>query len=95
MSGINPQNTNLLTTKDLFLSSFLIVREIKLLNTEEKKGVVFFQFKDSPELQKLIAEFFTRSSVVEPMQYLSQLKKLRRIIGNKLNGNADLGGSRT
>ncbi len=66
-------------TADLYLSAFLRVKGIMLVNVDKKNAKVIFIFKDDGNIQGLISEYFNDFNV-RVLSYKAALRDLRSII---------------
>ena len=66
-------------TTDLYLSAFLRVKGIMLVNVDKKNGKVIFIFQDDGIIQSLINEYFNDFNV-RVLSYKAALRDLRSII---------------
>ncbi len=71
--------TNFLT-KDFYLSSFLISNKIELLDNIVEDGVTIFVFEKNDEINKLIGNYYSLRSRVEPMAYGQAIRTLKSVI---------------
>jgi len=82
-SSFNKYTGTPYSTRDLHLGAYLKLNEIEFLGTKRSSdGVTFFMFKDCPEIQKLIREFFTRGSFIS--DYKQAVDELKSLIGRVL-----------
>ncbi len=72
---------NLFGTSDLPLSTTLFVLKFSLTKIEkETTGRVTFYFENSPELQKVVQNFWSRELSIEPQELLMAFKMLKNRI---------------
>ena len=64
-------------TKDLYIASFLLINNFVLVNTIPDNRIIFFHFKNSTKLEKLLLKYYSRSTTVEPTRFLDEIKHLR------------------
>jgi hypothetical protein len=77
---IMPQN--LYQSRDLYLSAYLNLNKQRLIGLREDNSIIYFQFEKNSITEKLIIDFFSGTSKVEPNQYVNAIKRLRRLIRN-------------
>lgn len=73
--------------KDLYFSAFLLLNGVKLRSISSQGNIVFFEFDDDPKLPTLTAQYFSSQGVVEPLGFLSDLKRLLFLIKDELKNN--------
>ncbi len=67
-------------SKDFYLSSFLIANSCNLLDNIVEDGVTIFVFEKNNELKKLIGNYYSLKSKVEPMAYGQAIRTLKSVI---------------
>ena len=72
-------------TKDIYLTSFLLINDYKIIKTSQHSGSVFFHFYNSPDLNNLTTKFFSRNCSVEPNSFIYALRGLKNLINETLN----------
>lgn len=76
------KKTNIKTLTDLGLISYLFSKGFKEATLPQREGKrVFFYFKDTPELEKEMNEFYFGEPCVNAQTYVYHLRRLRTIIG--------------
>jgi len=68
------------SSKDFYLSSFLISNKIELLDNIVEDGVTIFVFEKNDEIKKLIGNYYSLKSRVEPMAYGQAIRTLKSVI---------------
>jgi len=68
------------SSKDFYLSSFLISNKIELLDNIVEDGVTIFVFEKNDEIKKLIGNYYSLRSRVEPMAYGQAIRTLKSVI---------------
>jgi hypothetical protein len=71
---------NTYTTKDIYLSAFLIARGALLDSYSRVNGITTFRFPEKHELLQLIEEYYADHAMVSPMRYGNSLKNLKAMI---------------
>lgn len=70
-------------TKDIYLTSYLVMRGHFLEKLEKKDDkFFFFIFPDTKELQSDVKGFYNREATVQPMQYVVAMKQVKSKIYN-------------
>ena len=67
-------------SKDFYLSSFLIANHCNLLDTIVEDGLTTFIFEMNDEVKKLIGNYYSLKSRVEPMAYGQAIRTLKNVI---------------
>ena len=67
-------------SKDFYLSSFLIANDCNLLDNVVENGVTTFVFQLNDEVKKLIGNYYSLKSRVEPMAYGQAIRTLKSVI---------------
>ena len=68
------------SSKDFYLSSFLIANDCELSETVVNDGVTTFVFEMNDEIKKLIGNYYSLKSKVEPMAYGQAIRTLKSVI---------------
>ena len=68
------------SSKDFYLSSFLIANDCNLLDNIVEDGITTFVFEMNDEMKKLIGNYYSLKSRVEPMAYGQAIRTLKNII---------------
>jgi len=68
------------TSKDFYLSSFLIANGCNLLDNIVEDRVTTFVFENNVEVKKLIGNYYSLKSKVEPMSYGQAIRTLKSVI---------------
>ena len=68
------------SSKDFYLSSFLIANDCNLLENKVEDGVTTFVFEMNDEIKKLIGNYYSLKSRVEPMAYGQAIRTLKSVI---------------
>ena len=68
------------TSKDFYLSSYLIANSCNLLDNIVEDGVTTFVFENNDEVKKLIGNYYSLRSRVEPMAYGQAIRTLKSVI---------------
>jgi hypothetical protein len=68
------------SSKDFYLSSYLIANGCDLLDNIVEDGVTTFVFEKSDEMIKLIGNYYSLKSRVEPMAYSQAIRSLKSVI---------------
>jgi hypothetical protein len=76
------QNSSHFITRDLYLASFFILNKQPLLALRKENSIVYFQFEKKPITEKLVIDFFSGAAKVDPICYVENLKRLRRLINS-------------
>ena len=69
-------------TRDLGLGAYLkMQKDIEFLGIKQTdNGVIFFRFKDCPEIQILIKEYFSGATFIS--EYRNAIAELKSLIGD-------------
>ena len=67
-------------SKDFYLSSFLIANGCDLLDNIVEDRVTTFVFENNDEVKKLIGNYYSLKSKVEPMAYGQAIRTLKSVI---------------
>ncbi len=68
------------TSKDFYLSSYLIANGCDLLDNIVEDGVTTFVFENNDEVKRLIGNYYSLKSKVEPMAYGQAIRTLKSVI---------------
>ncbi|HCY75504.1 MAG TPA: hypothetical protein DHV28_06245 [Ignavibacteriales bacterium] len=68
------------SSKDFYLSSFLMANACNLLDTLVEDGITTFVFELDDEVKKLIGNYYSLKSRVEPMAYGQAIRTLKNVI---------------
>lgn len=68
------------SSKDFYLSSFLIANDCNLIENIVDNGVTSFVFELNDEVKKLIGNYYSLKSRVEPMAYGQAIRTLKSVI---------------
>jgi hypothetical protein len=68
------------STKDFYLSSFLMANDCNLLDNNVENGVTTFVFEMNDGIKKLIGSYYSLRSRVEPMAYGQAIRTLKSVI---------------
>jgi hypothetical protein len=72
---------NAYTSKDFYLSAYLVASGFSLQTTKKvKQGLTYFTFNNSNELIKQVSNYYSPDAVVHPAKYGYALKTLKGII---------------
>ena len=71
--------TEMFSTRDLYLTAFLITDGFKLIKHEKEKDIFFF-FEKTEKLEIQVAAYYSLQSAVIPKMYANTLKSLKNII---------------
>ena len=77
------------TTKDIYLSGFLISEHVPLLAYERANGTTTFSFPDSPELLAMVQSYYADKILVSPIKYGNAMKNLKNLIHITTNTKND------
>ena len=78
------------TSKDFYLSSYLIANGSTLLDNIVEDGVTTFVFENNDEVKKLIGNYYSLKSKVEPMAYGQAIRTLKSVIhASKTNAKSE------
>ena len=67
-------------SKDFYLSSYLIANGCNLFDNIVEDGVTTFVFEENDEVKKLIGNYYSLRSKVEPMAYGQAIRTLKSVI---------------
>lgn len=73
------------SNRDFYLSAFLLASGYKLSKHERRGGITTFHFEVDEKLEKLIEQFYSMNTVIEPILYGNALKNLKSIIHANTN----------
>jgi len=68
------------SSKDFYLSSYLIANGSTLLDNIVEDGVTTFVFENNDEVKRLIGNYYSLKSKVEPMAYGQAIRTLKSVI---------------
>ena len=71
---------NTYLSKDFYLSSYLIANGCNLFDNIVEDGVTTFVFEENDEVKKLIGNYYSLKSKVEPMAYGQAIRTLKSVI---------------
>ena len=78
------------TTKDFYLSAYLIMNDHDLAGTSRIENTTLFEFEENSDLKKLIGLYYNLNASVEPMAYGNSIRTLKSIIwASKSNSNSE------
>ena len=69
-----------MTTKDFYLSAYLIATGFPLLSANKSAGLTIFEFAETPKLNNTISNYYSFNSSVEPILYGNAMRNLKTII---------------
>jgi hypothetical protein len=70
-------NTPNYTTKDIYLASFLVLKNHTMIGIKKHDNKCTFEFSQNAELTELIDVFYNRKALVEPMEYSMSMKQIK------------------
>ncbi|NQU99875.1 MAG: hypothetical protein HQ538_04005 [Parcubacteria group bacterium] len=76
-------NKHYFRTNDLYLASYLTVKDMKFVSVDKESYRAEFIFLDTPKRKKLCENYFNGSELVEPRKYMLAVKDLKQIIYSK------------
>lgn len=79
--------TNIQSTFDFYLASYLIAIGIKLQAHKKQNGKTAFYFKDDKKTIDAINSFYSMSASVEPIIFSNSIKALKSILHSYANTN--------
>lgn len=68
------------TSKDFYLSAYLISIGFALDAHIREKGFTTFIFDNSRKLQKIVNEFYSQQALIEPIKYSQAIRSLKGVI---------------
>jgi hypothetical protein len=68
------------TTKDIYLSAFLVARGVPLQSFERTNGRTTFRFDNVEELASLVNNFYADKAQVGALKYGNSLKNLKAML---------------
>ena len=68
------------TTRDFYLSAFLVASGVVLDSYSKENGNTVFSFKDSIKAQQHVENYFNMQALINPIAYGNALKNLKSII---------------
>jgi Domain of unknown function (DUF5659) len=77
------------STKDFYLSAFLITEGCDLLSHERTEGITTFQFRESGNLLNHVQAYYGLRALVNPVSYGNSLRVLKSIIHQESNSHAN------
>ena len=73
------------TTKDFYLSSYLIASGVNLQRSFKDAGYTIFEFDETKQLQSLVKSYYGFSATVNPVTYSNAIRSLKTIIYSNSN----------
>jgi len=73
---------NLFVSKDLYLCSFLLARNMGLVKTEKQGKIATFYFRNNKDLENLISGFCDGTGMVEGLKFVESIRRLKNLIYN-------------
>ena len=67
-------------SKDFYLSSYLIANGCELLGNNIEEGITTFVFERNDQVKKLVGNYYSLKSKVEPMAYSQAIRTLKSVI---------------
>jgi hypothetical protein len=67
-------------TQDFYLSAFLRLKGLSMIDMKSFGSRKLFIFKDDEIFQKLKQEYYWNKSVVDPLEYKKEIRRLKDII---------------
>ncbi len=76
---------NIYTTKDFYLSSFLIASGVNLHRSIKDDGFTIFEFTETSQLQSLVKSYYSYSATINPISFSNAIRSLKTIIYSNTN----------
>ncbi len=80
--------SNEYTTRDFYLSSFLIAKGIPLKKHSFEDKHTVFTFEETPRTLSTADDYFSMQSNVEPLLFINAIKGLKAIVHQNNNSNS-------
>jgi hypothetical protein len=81
---------NIFLTRDLPLIGYLSLNGISFEDLVRKDTVVYFTFIRNNKLESMIKDYQNRRSLIEPISFWEEIKRIRRLIKNVLLNKENL-----
>ena len=69
-------------TQDFYMTAFLCLNGIDLVNLKEYGNRKLFVFEDNKDFQHLRQEYYWNKANVDPLEYKKEIRKLKNLIIN-------------
>jgi hypothetical protein len=73
------------TTKDFYLSAYLIANGFELKDHFREKGFTSFYFENDPKLKSLTKKFYSLTGSIEPIKYSQAIRGLKGLIHSSVS----------
>jgi hypothetical protein len=80
-------NQDMYTTKDFYLTAYILAMGCEMISHEKRNGVTIFSFNNTNSLQQLVARYYSLQAVVNPVAYGNSIRTLKSIIYADGNSN--------
>jgi len=67
-------------TSDLTLAAYLLIQGYAVADITHEDGKGCFHFRDQPQRQETVLEFYNRQTTVEPIAFQDHIKSLKAMI---------------
>lgn len=74
------KNMKTLLSKDFYLSSYLMANGCNLIDNIVDDGITVFVFEKNDEVKRLIGNYYSLKSKVEPLAYGQAIRTLKSVI---------------
>ena len=73
------------STKDFYLSAYLLALGHRLANHKREDGITLFEFDDTKELDDNVSEYYSLTASVNPVSYGNSIRTLKTILHSNEN----------
>ena len=74
-----------MTTKDFYLSSYLVASGYRLAGHTRQSDITMFRFDESDDLTHSIEKYYGLTAMVEPVTYSNAIRNLKSLIHSNAN----------
>lgn len=78
---------NYYSTKDYYLSGYLLYKGFLLLDNKREQGFTEFIFEHCPELKEQVSKYYRSQTSVDPCQYGQILRQLKGTMHSSVSTN--------
>jgi hypothetical protein len=69
-------------TQDLYLASFLMARELKLIKVEKAGSVATFVFENQEQIEEIVTSFYNNLELIGANKLICSIRDLKSLVHN-------------
>lgn len=74
------------SSRDFYLSAFLMAGDILLYNHYRNGPITIFEFESTDKLRELVDSYYSDQAIVNPLRFGSSIRSLKSILHNYSKG---------